>query len=326
MSERKGRGIAVKVYEPIMQCEYGQLADKVCLDPDYFTGFDPARRKEIVTQEAKFYRSITDSFSVDDQLEKKYIDFPSYDGAQIAMKYYLPLRHSDKKRPVLVFIHGGGYKTCSVETHDFVPSYLAANADLVAFSVEYRLAPEYKFPVGLYDCYEAIRWVFAHAEQFGIDTARIAVGGDSGGGNFSAALAILAKQRGEFTLDKQVLIYPATDMSGTVKKKSASIYAPIGGNDSPNPYEEYTGTGADLRNPLLSPMLAEDHSGLPKALFIEAECDPLVDDGLIYANLLQQAGVEVEYHVYKGMPHAFILRTYTETFDALNKICNFLKA
>ena len=317
----------MKKYEPILQCEYGPLADKVCLEPDYFKGFEPARRQEIVAKEARFYRSITDAFSVDSQLEKAYVTYPSYDGAEIKMKYYKPLKKGGR-RPAWIFIHGGGYMTCSVETHDFVPSYVAANADVVAFSVEYRLAPEYKFPVGLEDCYEAVRWVRAHAEEFGVDPDRISLGGDSGGGNFTAVLTLMARERGEFTLDKQVLIYPGTDMSGTVEKKSPKVYPPIGDERSKDsgPVAFYAGKDVDLTDPHLSPLLADSHAELPSALFILAECDPLVDDGLMYAKALQDDGVAVECHVYKGMPHAFILRTYTETFAALDKICAFMKA
>lgn len=318
----------MKKYEPIMKCDYGPLSPKVCLDPDYFIGFDPAHRKEIVAKEACFYRSITDAFSVDDRLEKKYVTFPSYDGAETKMKYYKPLKEGGS-RPAWIFIHGGGFKTCSVETHDFVPSYVAANADVVAFSVEYRLAPEYKFPTAVYDCYEAVRWVIDHAEEFGIDTDRISVGGDSAGGNLSAAITILAKERGDLKIDKQVLIYGAFDSAGVTDefKTSPKVYPPIGGKQpaGEDSRSQYAGT-ADRKNPLLSPICAPDHSGLPNALFIEAECDPLVDDGLIYAKVLQDAGVPVECHIYKGVPHAFILRTYRETFDALDTICNFLKA
>ena len=137
--------------EPLIKCDYGPLADKVNLEPDFFTGFVPERRAEIVAEEARFYHSITEPYSVDDRLNKWYETFTSFDGAAIRIKIYQP-KAEGKDRPALVFIHGGGFKTCSVETHDFVPSYVAANAGVVAFSVEYRLAPEYKFPIGLKDC------------------------------------------------------------------------------------------------------------------------------------------------------------------------------
>lgn len=317
-------------FKPLIQCEYGPLADKVNLEPDFFTGFVPERRAEIVAEEARFYHGITAPYSVDGKLNKWYETFKSFDGTEISIKIYQP-RAEGKDRAALVFVHGGGFKTCSVETHDFVPSYLAANAGVVAFSVEYRLAPEYRFPIGLKDCYEAVKWVKAQAQRLGIDPAKVSVGGDSSGGTFSASMTLMARRDGE-AIDKQVLIYPATDVGGLVPKKSAEVYTMVGSTDDDDgaPKETlldaYLPDPALVRDELVSPLVAEDLSGLPKALFIQAECDALLDDGLMYARRLKDAGVDVEAHVYRGMPHAFILRTYEETFEALDAICAFLKA
>ena len=315
--------------KPLIQCSYGPLADKVVLEPDFFTGFVPERRAEIVAEEAKFYHSITAPYSVDDRLNKWYEKFPSYDGAEISIKVYQP-KAEKPGRAALVFIHGGGFKTCSVETHDFVPSYLAANADIVAFSVEYRLAPEHKFPVGLKDCLEAVKWVRANAGRFGIDPMKVSVGGDSSGGSFSVSLTLMARREG-LPIDKQVLIYPCTDLSNIVPKKSAEVYTMVGSDpdDDGAPKETlldtYLPDPSLVRDELVTPLIAEDLTGLPKALFIQAECDALLDDGLMYATRLKEAGVDVEAHVYNGMPHAFILRTYDETFEALDTICAFLR-
>ncbi len=317
-------------YVPIQPCDYGPLDPKVDLSPDFFTGFDPARRKEIVTAEARFYRELTRPFSVDDRLTKRYASFTAPDGYEVPVKLYRP-KDNGGALPVLVFLHGGGFKTCSVETHDFVPSYIAANAGVMAVSVEYRLAPEHKFPTGLEDCYQAVRWVAANAGALGADAAKIMLCGDSSGGNFVAALTLMARERKEFTVARQVLIYPVTEVTGTVYKRSAEVYAMVGvGDKSASPLAplmaEYLADPAkEVWSPLVSPMLAEDLSGLPDALFIEAECDALADDGLIYAKLLRDAGVKVRWKVYKGMPHAFVLRTYDETFSALNEICAFVK-
>lgn len=313
---------------PFLSSEYGPLADKVVLEPDFFTGFVPERRKEIVAEEARFYHSITEPYSVDDRLDKFYEEFTSFDGEKIPIKVYRP-KAEKSGRPALVFIHGGGFKTCSVETHDFVPSYVAANADLVAFSVEYRLAPEYKFPVGLKDCYEAVRWVRENAERFGVDPSLVSVGGDSSGGSFSASLCLMARDEA-MPIRSQVLIYPATDLSNIVPKKSAEVYTMVGSDpDDDGPKETlldtYLESPEQVRDPLVTPLIAEDLSDLPPALFIQAECDALCDDGLMYATRLSEAGVKVEAHIYEGMPHAFILRTYEETFEALDTICAFLK-
>ncbi len=315
--------------EPLIHCDYGPLAAKVNLEPDFFTGFVPERRAEIVAEEAKFYHGITAPYSVDDRLNKWYESFPSFDGAEIQIKIYQP-KAPGSRRPAFVFVHGGGFKTCSVETHDFVPSYVAANAGVVAFSVEYRLAPEHRYPVGLKDCYAAIEWVRAQADRLCIDPMKVAVGGDSSGGSFAVSLTLMARRVG-LPLDKQVLIYPVTDPSGIVPKGSAQVYTMVGSSDDDDAPKEtlmdtYLADPAQVRDELVTPLLAEDLSGLPKALLIQAECDALLDDGLMYGRRLKDAGVDVEAHVYKGMPHAFILRTYDETFEALDAICAFLKA
>ena len=319
-------------YEPIQKLNYGPLDSKVNLLPDFFTGFEPKRRSEIVAEEAKFYHGITAPYSVDDKLDKHYTSFKADDGYEVPVKVYRP-KAAKGELPALIFIHGGGFKTCSVETHDFVPSYIAANAGILAFNVEYRLAPEHKFPVGLEDCYQAVQWVFKNAKQLGADTNHIMVGGDSSGGTFSAAIAQMAHSRGDVSIAKQILIYPATEFTGTIKKRSAEVYTMVGSSGdepaspiSPLMLEYLSDPEKEVWNPYVSPMLAEDLSGLPEALFIEAECDALVDDGLIYAKLLQDAGVPVTCKVYNGMPHAFVLRTYDETFAALDEICQFIDA
>jgi acetyl esterase len=313
--------------EPIIKCDYGQLADKVMLEPDFFTGFEPANRHEIVAEEAKYYHGITEPYSVDMKLNKWYEEFNSFDGEKVKIKIYKPKMFT-RDLPVFVFFHGGGFITCSVETHDFVPSYIAANANVIAFSVEYRLAPEYKFPIGLRDSFEAVKWVKSNASRFGADAEKISLGGDSSGGNFTAALSLIARDEG-FKLDKQVLIYPATDLANIYPKKSATIYTMVGtsenGKKKNSTLDNYVDSPELIRNKLVTPLIEEDLSGLPKALFIEAECDALVDDGLMYAKRLQDAGVSVEAYIFKGMPHAFILRTYEETFEALDKICAFLR-
>lgn len=322
----------MKQYEPIVKLQYGPLNAKVNLLPDFFTNFVPERRAEIVAEEAAFYHGITEPYSVSGRLDVTWTHFAADDGYVVPVKTYSP-KAAKGSLPALVFFHGGGFKTCSVETHDFVPAYLAANAGVMAFNVEYRLAPEDKFPVGLEDCYQAVRWISENAGSFGVDASRLTVCGDSSGGNFAAAITLLARERKEFTIERQVLIYPALDFSGSIQKRSAEVYAMVGAKPdahaksvSPLMLEYLPDPERQVTDPLVSPILAESFQGLPQALFIEAECDALVDDGLIYANLLKQAGVPVTCKVYEGMPHAFILRTYEETFEALNEICRFLNA
>lgn len=317
------------MYEPLIQSGYGPLAAKVSLDPDFFTGLNPEKRKAVTDREAAFYRSITDCFSVDGELDKRYAQVTARDSAQIPVKVYRP-KNASPQAPALLFIHGGGFITCTPETHDFVPAYIAAKTGTVCFSPDYRLAPEHKFPTGLEDCEDVLRWMAAGAGALGLDAGRIAVGGDSSGGNFAAVLTQRMRDTGGACISRQVLIYPALDFSGEIPKKSAQVYAMAGTSDGdggePEPtfLDRYLTPGDDVRDPRISPLLARDFSGLPEALFIQAECDALCDDGLIYAKLLRDAGVKVQCALYGGMPHAFILRTYRETFEALDRICAFL--
>jgi len=313
--------------ETITECKYGPLNPKVNMEPDFFTCFEADKRKEIVTEEAKFYKELTEPYSVDDKINTKYVSFKTKDGSEIPIKVYEP-KNMDKPLPVVVFFHGGGFITCSVETHNFVPSYIACNANVIVCSVEYRLAPEYKFPIGLEDCYESIKWIIENKKELNVDASKLMVCGDSSGANFSAVLCLMAKERKEFQISNQILIYPATDLSGKVYKKSAEAYAPVGGDADGKGVDFialYTNDCDDLSNPYISPLLARNVTGLPPALFISAECDPLLDDGLMYAKKLKDAGVTVDYKIYEGMPHAFILRTYEETFEALNYICNYVE-
>lgn len=318
-------------FEPIYKLTYGPLKEKVNLSPDFFTNFQPAYRAEIVTQEAAFYSELTQPYSVDDQLDISTLSFQADDGYQVNIQKF---QNKDLRShaTALIFFHGGGFKTCSVQTHRFVPAYLAANADVVAFSVEYRLAPEYRYPRGLEDCYQAVRWISFESDRLGIDANRIVLCGDSSGGNFVAAITMLARERNDFRIEKQVLIYPALEFSGTVKKQSVKAYGPISTVDlnaeiyySPLMQDYLSHPEQEVLNPLVSPILAGNFFGLPEALFILAECDVYVDDGLIYANQLQKAGIRVDCKVYEGMPHAFILRTYAETFEALDEICRFIR-
>jgi acetyl esterase len=260
-----------------------------------------------------------------DLIDTRYDYCTGSDGAKIPVKIYEP-KNKKANLPVHIFFHGGGFITCSIETHDYVPSYIAAQAGIRVVSVGYRLAPEYPFPIGLNDSYEAIEWVIKNAETLRIDPSRLSVGGDSSGGNFAAVLSLMDREKKNNFVSKQVLIYPATDLSGTIPKKAQKAYPPVGSGEGGGVdfISMYLPNKADILNPHVSPLLAENLEGLPPALFIEAECDALVDDGLMYAKKLQDHGVPVRCFLYPGMPHAFILRRYEETFAALDEIAAFL--
>jgi acetyl esterase len=314
------------VYETILPCKYGPLDPKVDLSPDFFSGFKPENRKAILQEEEAFYHSLMADHSVNAMIVSRYEQFTASDGSEISVKIYEP-KDRPEKLPVHVFYHGGGFMTCSIETHDYVPSYIAAKAEVRVVSVGYRLAPEFPFPQGLQDSYEAIEWIIKNKNILKIDPQKLSVGGDSSGGNFAAVLSLMDREKKNNYISKQVLIYPVTDLSGTIPKKAQQAYPPVGGDDKAQGVDFidiYLRRKEDLLNPHVSPLLSEELKGLPPALFIEAGCDSLVDDGLMYAKKLQDYGVPVRCCLYPGMPHAFILRRYEETFAALDEICAFL--
>jgi len=215
---------------------------------------------------------------------------------------------------VCLYFHGGGWVLGSIETHDEIVRRLVHESGCVFVSVDYPLAPEHKYPVAIEDSYLAVKWVRDHAAELGIDPNRMAVAGDSAGGNIAAALCLMARDRGEFTLAAQVLIYPITDCD--FERPSYRNYADghlLSRRDMQWFWREYVGTPEQMAEPYASPLRAETLAGLPPALVLTAECDPLCDEGLAYAQALQQAGVPMTLREFPGMIHGFLKRW--ETFD-----------
>ncbi|BCJ86773.1 alpha/beta hydrolase [Effusibacillus dendaii] len=226
------------------------------------------------------------------------------DGGEITVRVYTP--SGEGPFPLFVYYHGGGWVIGDLDTVDSPMQAVANRAGCIVASVDYRLAPEYKFPTAVEDCYAATVWVRENAQQFNGDANRIAVGGDSAGGNLAAVVSQLAKQRGGLELAFQVLIYPATDLSFNTQSYRDNGEGYFLTKDSMNWFKNhYLRTESDARNVLASPLLAEDLSDLPPALVITAEYDPLRDEGEAYAARLKEAGVPVELTRYEGMIHGF---------------------
>lgn len=228
---------------------------------------------------------------------------PGPDG-DIRVRVYWP-RETDDKLPLLVQFHGGGWVIGDIESYDGMNRYFANEADCIVVAVDYRLAPEHKFPAGHDDCIAATAWVHANADEFGGDANRLAVIGDSAGGNMAAVVAQHLKDKVAF----QALIYPATDFSdGNYPSRekfgtgefflSAEDMAWFGGHLTDDPEA--------LLDPKGSPMAAKDLSGLPPAVTITAGFDPLVDEGKAYADALKAAGVASEYKCFPGTIHGFV--------------------
>ena len=209
-------------------------------------------------------------------------------------------------QPVLVWFHGGGWVLGSIEGSDLTCRNLAAQSGVVIVSVGYRLAPEHPYPSGLGDCYAALVWVAATAGDLGIDPDRVAVGGDSAGGNLAAVVALAARDRGGPAVRFQLLVYPVTDalMSHPSVRDNGQGYMLT--DDSMKWFIElYLGERGDPKDPLVSPVYADDLSGLPPALVITAEYDPLRDEGEAYGTRLQRDRVAAKVSRYDGMIHGF---------------------
>ena len=211
--------------------------------------------------------------------------------------------------PLLVWIHGGGWVLGSVEESDPVARGLSVSADCVVASIEYRLAPEHPFPAGLEDCWAALRWCVDHADDLRVDPDRLAIGGDSAGGNLAAACTVLARDAGGPPLRFQLLVYPVVDFDATTRSMVDNAEGYLLTREVMQWfYDHYT--HPDQRNdPRAAPLRADDLSGLPPALVITAEYDPLRDEGEAYGRRLAEAGVPVTVTRYDGMIHAFFSMT-----------------
>jgi acetyl esterase len=224
---------------------------------------------------------------------------------EIPVRIYWP--RSGQRVGLVVYYHGGGWVLGDLETHDATCRRLANASDCIVVAVDYRLAPEHKFPAAVEDCYAAALWAAENAASLGVDAARVAVAGDSAGGNLAAVVSLLGKQRGGPPLAHQALICPVTDFDfqrpsyqenaeGYLLTRQAMEWF----------WRQYLNDDAEGADPLASPLRAPDLRGLPPATVITAEYDPLRDEGEVYAERLAQAGVPTTCVRYLGQIHGFI--------------------
>ncbi|MGE4617047.1 MAG: alpha/beta hydrolase [Gammaproteobacteria bacterium] len=227
--------------------------------------------------------------------------------SNIPLRIYRPRTQGDAPLPALIFFHGGGWVVGDLDTHDHMCRHLAGNSGAIVVAVDYRLAPEHKFPAPFDDALAAVHWVDSAAAELNIDPKRLAIGGDSAGANLTAAVALAVRDAGAPLLKLQLLIYPAVDFladNDSLKKNGTGYLL------TKVAVEQFTGWYLPDRisrsNPHASPQQALDHSGLPPAFIQTAEYDPLLDEGKKYTDTLEHAGVEVEYTCYMGMIHGFM--------------------
>jgi acetyl esterase len=239
-----------------------------------------------------------------------------------------------QKLPVLIYYHGGGWISWNVKSHDPVCRRLSDAGQCAVISVEYRLAPEHQFPAAVDDAYGIVDWIRANADSLGIDRHRVGVAGDSAGGNLAAVVAHIIRDRGDVPLLLQALIYPVTDATMSLPSyvehaNDASLTAAVMRHFIDN----YLPAAADRRHANVSPLFIDNFKGLPPAIMIVAEYDPLRDDGLHYARRLLDAGVPVQVEHFAHSMHGFIsmggligpesgLEAIKLVADAFQKVCN----
>lgn len=253
-------------------------------------------------------------------------DLPGIAG-DIPVRVYAP--ESSEPLPIIAYFHGGGWVFMGIETHDWICRRLANACRAVVVSVEYRLAPEHRFPAGLDDCMAVTTWLAENGEVLGGDPARLAVAGDSAGGNLAAAVALASRADDGPRLAAQVLVYPATDAACATPSivQNADGYL-LTAEAMRWFWEQYLGPGGDSDDGYASVLRHPDLAGLPPTLVITAEYDPLRDEGEAYAEHLAEAGVEVATRRFDGMIHGFLGmdELVPEANEAMDEITKFLSA
>jgi acetyl esterase len=249
----------------------------------------------------------------------------------IPARLYTPktLRRTGGLAPCLVFFHGGGWVIGDLDSHDVVCRKLADEAQLIVISVDYRLAPEHKFPAAVDDAIEATKWIAGNAKQLGIDASRLMVGGDSAGGNLAAVVAIAARDGDGPRIAGQVLIYPATDFAMTHPSHREPETSILLTHSVIKWFRDhYLGGAADAADWRASPARATTLSGLPPAYVLTAGADPLRDEGDEYAARLKEAGVPVTYKHFPGQFHGFFTmgKLLQQANVAAGEIAVWLKA
>ena len=272
------------------------------------------------------FQNLTNGRILDDVKEIKDMAIPSLHG-QIPIRIYTPDVWNAKAG--MIFFHGGGFTLNGIETHDEICRILANRLNRMIISVDYRLAPEHKYPAAIEDCVDATQWIFDNSDVLGLDTKHIAMGGDSGGATNTAVVCQYFRDRNGIQIEKQVLVYPATDyyFPGTKSLVENDPYSVVDRNFDIWAWNNYIDQPANLDDPYLCPLRATNFKGLPEALLITADCDPLRDEGQMYGKKMEEAGCTVKFINYEGMMHGFFMkpRYFDQAEDAIQQIVTFLK-
>lgn len=267
----------------------------------------PAYSIPVNDARARLHKAFTSISEPEEIFKVENIKIPSTN-FKLNVRVYTP--SSDENLPCLLFFHGGGWTVNDLDTHDSLCRALSNQVDIVVVSVDYRLAPEHKFPCAIEDSLDAYYWVLDNAEALNIDKEKIGVGGDSSGGNQAAVLCQILRDRNAQLPIFQWLLYPVTDyyLPGT------KSYIEMANGYSLNRdfmiwfWNNYLPNNIDVDNPYISPLRAKDFSKLPKAYIMTANFDPLRDEGELYSKKLKESGCEVRLKRYDDMMHGFILQ------------------
>jgi acetyl esterase len=280
----------------------------------------PAKAREMAAARRALYAPPSEPVA---QVEDRSIPGPA---GELPVRVYRPVA-GGAPVPALVYFHGGGWVVGNLDSHDPGCRAVANHAGCAVVSVDYRLAPEARFPAAAEDAYAATRWVAEHADELGVDPARLAVGGDSAGGNLAAVVTLMARERGGPELAYQVLIYPVTDSACDTSsyEEFADGYM-LTRADMLWYWDHYVGD-QDRGQPYASPLRARDLRGLPPALVITAGFDPLRDEGESYAARLRDAGVPTILTRYDGVIHGFfgMIGTIDESRRAIDQVAHALR-
>ncbi|WP_214715356.1 alpha/beta hydrolase [Exiguobacterium sp. s151] len=315
----------------------GDLDPRVLAVIKGYAAAEPETSFDLASARASMGWSNRDVTTMD--ITTDHVMIPSADG-DIPARLYRP--RTEEALPAIVFFHGGGFFGGTLDTVENPCKLLAEKANALVVSVDYRLAPEHPFPAGLNDCYRAVEWVYEQADELNVLQDRLAVAGDSAGGNLATACCLLERSKGLNRIHYQALVYPVVNL-GSIPTDDyewrlddyeikhhhdliRGVVMALGDSDGLLNHVYLQGK-AELTDPLVSPLFAEDVAGLPPALLITAEYDYLRLEGEAYAGKLARAGVKTRLIQYRGMDHAFMdkLGDFPQAEDCMTEIANGMK-
>lgn len=289
--------------------------------------------ENITVKDRPFLDKLTsDSLELQKVIRKgKEINIRTEDTSIVSQNQNVPVRiftpDGEGPFPMVLYYHGGGFALRDIPCFDFIGRYIASGSSAVVFMPEYSLSPENKFPIALEQCYDALNWARENAMKYNAYADKLIVAGDSAGGNISTVVSMMCRDRHKRMPSLQILAYPVVDHTPGGERESERLYAKNYNLD----YAHFLSYGKayvrdqqDFANPYCSPLFG-DVKGLPPCYMILAECDILLDQGLEYAKYLKDSGVDIQYKIYKGMPHDFLFYGFEESYEAYEDICNKIK-